>query len=291
MPCINSKNKSIQVSLNLIGVPLTAGVFAALVATIAFITATTPQWMVGVTKALETEEKASLQRLSVAQAAYSEEIMGQMITETNMMTEYALQIFMTDGYTSSNVNSVNSQTNLNPTYNFTKNIVQQNEASLPSGTWMWGYPFSNQNNILEVGTPNGRSAGDIVAESSQCTSTFKTNCWTEPLGGDNTVLRDGSKGNTKSSMVMWPPQLGLNVQNLPKKLMEEVRITGYLTNVMSEVYFSNPTAVSVYIGTERNGIMRQFPYAHQTVGLSKKRFTAASTPPFSTDGGEEYYWV
>ena len=57
----------------------------------------------------------------------------------------------------------------------------------------------------------------------------------------------------------------------------------------SQIWFANPTAVSVYIGTERSGVMRQFPYAHQGTGLAKTRYKASALPPFSTAGGEEYY--
>lgn len=283
--CRNNRNKSIKKSLECIGIPLTLGVVSALIATIAFITATTPQWMTGVTKALETEEKASLQRLSVAQAAYSDEIMGQMVTETNLMTEYALQLFMTKGYTSP---STNQPTNLNPAYNFSKTEVVQGDPGLPTGVYMWGYPFSSTANILEVGTVNGPSAGDKVRETSQCTSTYTTNCWTEPVGGD-VKLRDDTQGSLKSTMVKWPPQLGVNVSNLSPDLMEEIRITGYLEDIMSEIYMANPTAVGVYIGTERSGVFRQFPYAHQTTGLAKTRYAAKATPPFATEGGAIYH--
>ena len=52
----------------------------------------------------------------------------------------------------------------------------------------------------------------------------------------------------------------------------------------SQIWFANPTAVSVYIGTERSGVMRQFPYAHQGTGLAKTRYKASALPPFSTAG-------
>jgi hypothetical protein len=252
---MNNKNSSIRSSLNCVGVPLTLGVVAALVATIAFIGATTPQWMVGVTQALETEEKASLGRLSVAQAAYAGEIMGQMISETNMITQYALELFMTDGYTSAS-SSADVVTNLDPAFNMSIDGIAAN-AQLPSGTWMWGYPFGSSPGILEVGQkPPGRKPSDVVRENSACTTTFRTTCWTEPEGGAKEELRDGSLGSTKASQVTWADHSLTDVNNLPSDLVEEIRLTGYLEGVMSQVWSANPTAISVYIGTERSGIFR-----------------------------------
>ena len=228
----NTKNNSIRSSLNCVGIPLTLGVFAALVATIAFISATTPQWMTGVTSALETEEKASLGRLSIAQAAYGGEIMGQMIAETNMITEYALQLFMTDGYTSPSSNAVN---NIDPIYDMSKrSVANAADTTLPTGTWMWGYPFSAVEGILEVGTKgqNGQKPSTIISDNSACTTTFKTDCWTEPEGRSKTELRDGTFGSTKTTMVVWADHTQTNINTLPFDLMEEIRISAYLEKVM-----------------------------------------------------------
>jgi len=286
MTCGSGKNVSIQSSLFCVAIPLTVGVTAALIATIAFLAATTPQWMTGVTSALEIEEKLSLGRLSVAQAQYSEAIMGQMVSETDMMAEYALQIFMTDSYTGTSADAV---TKLAPTYNMTRTDILS-DPSLPAGAWMWGYPFSSTSGVLEVGAkPPGKSPGDIVRANSLCTTTFTTNCWTEPVGGVRDDLRDGTKGNLKTSVVFWPPQLGVKVNELSKDLLEEIRLTSFLEGVMSEVYFANPTAINVYLGTERSGIMRQYPYTKAyTISLYEGQ-KASATPPFSTDNGEAYY--
>ena len=75
---MSSPRSSIRSSLNRVGLPLGIGVGAALAATVALIGATTPHWMVDVSKSLEREETASLSRLSKAQAAFTDEIMGQV---------------------------------------------------------------------------------------------------------------------------------------------------------------------------------------------------------------------
>ena len=58
---------------------------------------------------------------------------------------------------------------------------------------------------------------------------------------------------------------------------------------MSEVYFANPTAINIYLGTERSGVMRQYPYTKAYTIQGYEGQKASATPPFSTDNGEAYY--
>lgn len=181
-------------------------------------------------------------------------------------------------------------------------------AYRPRGTYMWAYPYSTTEGVLEVGTEprsfeesnEAQGPGGIVAEDAVCRSAGeRTACWAEPADARNKYrqlepLRDGTTGSTKSSSVMWPPVVtgadaNVDTHNLPAALLQEIRITGLLEDIFAETYAANPTIVLLYVGTEKTGIMRQYPYAHQTTGLSKRRYAAAATAPYSTKGGREYY--
>ena len=290
---------------------------AALAATVALIGATTPNWMLDVSQSLEREETASLGRLSKAQAAFTDETMGQMITEVNAITLFATDVFVSaldPGYVPTAGDA------LDPLYPF---VASQNlsgdflshhpgntRRAMPTGTYMWAYPYSSTGSgVLEVGTEPpayeessaNRGPGAIISSNSVCRSeNEQTACWVEPKGARDSsnrleVLRDGTSGSTKCSNVMWPPvplgREGANVdtKNLSATLLQEIRLTALLEDIFAETYAANPTIVALYIGTEKTGIMRQYPYAHQTTGLSKRRYTASASPPYSTEGGEPYY--
>lgn len=294
--CCQGPEWRIRSSLRLTAVPLAVGVGAALAATVALIAGTTPQWMVGVSDALEDEETASLARLSKAQAAYSDEIMGQMVAEVDAIERFAADVWL--AATDATFNG----TALDPAYPFSAvagsaaasstTTATAAPTALPAGAYMWGWPFSATSNVLYVGTKpseGGRSPEEHVPENSVCTARYAVECWTEPAGGADELLRDGTRGSPKASSVEWPTDLGLNVSALPTDLVEDLRISSYLEDVFAEVYAANPTAVSIYVGTERTGVMRQYPYAHRGTGVAKTRYAAASTPPFSTSGGAPYW--
>jgi Mg-chelatase subunit ChlD len=309
---MSSPRSSIRSSLNRVGIPLGLGVAAALAATVALIGATTPNWMVDVSKSLEAEETASLSRLSKAQGAFTDEIMGQYITEVNAITRFAQDVFVSaldPTFTPQAGDALDPMFDFVATQNLSGSFLAgQDTAYRPRGTYIWAYPYSSNEGVLEVGSEPSRyeesnerlGPGGIVGESQVCRDDGeRSSCWVEPESSRNSfrqleMLRDGTRGSTKSSSVMWPPvktgpDANVDTNNLPAALLQEIRITGLLEDIFAETYASNPTIVLLYVGTEKTGIMRQYPYAHQTTGLSKRRYAAAATAPYSTTGGQEYY--
>ena len=136
-----SPRSSIRSSLNRVGIPLGLGVAAALAATVALIGSTTPNWMVDVSKSLESEETASLGRLSKAQAAFTDEIMGQYITEVNTITAFAADVFVAaldPGYTPVEGDTLDPMFDFIATQNLSGSFLDGGDGAYrPKGTYMW----------------------------------------------------------------------------------------------------------------------------------------------------------
>lgn len=250
------------------GMPLFLGIVLIVATNIVMVEQNAPTWMSPVTASLEKEEISSLERLSTSQAGFAEEVMAQMVEETELVTGIMSKIF-------------------NGKINRTVGIMpeQMHQYTLPMGA---------QANHLNY---DGYTVKSTSLNSVCGTCTTCTNCWSDPESPltsgrvkESASSSSSDKGSVslKTTGLYWPdPKKATgrtlnpddsyeykDVNNLAPGLQEEIDLTSYITDLFRETFESNPAIEFMYIGTKNYGVFRSYPYGHSVGRVTKERVSA-----------------
>lgn len=210
--------------------------------------------MDGVSTSLESEEQESLSRLSLAQAGFAEEVLGQITDEAAFVTAIAQDMWT--------------------------GVLNVSSAAVPLNRERVQLPFdATTPRVLNYDTPQYSHAS--------CSPTYTINCFLDPppLPGSHaslSTIRTGELGSPLSSAVYWPhprsagaalsPDLDYEyaaLDALPSELLHEIDQSAYLEEFLQQTYEANPAIELAYIGYRGKGTFRTYPYTRATSRTTK----------------------
>ena len=287
------QNNSLKTILRVAtGVPLLTGIIIIIAVSVSLIELNATKWMVPVVKSLEKEETESLQRLAIAQAGFAEEIMEQMLDEANMAQDFATKILNKDFVATNNVMPEGG-------YQFTLpvSLTEVNKLQYDM-TLIEQSPPPNSNVCSQIQNQNvlkncwfdpeiPLTAGRVVEGAGQVTSAEKLTIslkttgiyWPHPRAtGKMGPSQGGAAGNCEGGKgtpcVPDPAYEFRDVKNLDSALLEEIKLTSYVSELFQQIFLSNEAIEFMYIGTHGHGVFRTFPYGHSAGRVTKDRKSA-----------------
>ena len=223
---------------------------------------------------------------------FAEEIMGQMFDEANMAQDFATKILNKDFVATNNVMPEGGYQFTLPVSLTEVNKLQYDmkliEQSPPPNSNVCSQ-IQNQNELkncwFDPEIP--LTAGRVVEGAGQVTSAEKLTIslkttgiyWPHPRAtGKMGPSQGGAAGNCEGGKgtpcVPDPAYEFRDVKNLDSALLEEIKLTSYVSELFQQIFLSNEAIEFMYIGTHGHGVFRTFPYGHSAGRVTKDRKSA-----------------
>ena len=285
----NLQRMSLRTVLRLTtGVPLFLGIVILVAVSMHLMTSNATGWMAPVVTSLESEETSSLQRLAVAQAGFAEEVVAQMFDEINLAQDYATKILSNDFVKTSGAMPVDAYHYTLPLSVDSVGVLEYDKNKItnspPPSTRVCS-TISNQNNLKncwfdpEIPLTSGRvvegstssPSGEKLTVSLRTTGVY----WPHPKAtGKMGPYMPGCEGDKYSACTLDPSYEFQDINNLNTSIVEEIKMTSYLSDIFLQTFLSNEAIEFMYIGTHGHGIFRTFPYGHSAGRVTKDRRSA-----------------
>lgn len=288
MSCM--KTYSLKTILRLAtGIPLLSGIIIIVAVSISLIELNATKWMVPVIDSLEKEETSSLLRLATSQAGFAEEIMGQIFDEANLARDIATKMLNKDFVKTNNTmpgmayqytlplsldnigvleyDENRIQTNPPPLTNVCSKIT---DPSKLKNCWFDPEIPLTAGRVVE-GANGAASSGEKLTVSLKTTGIY----WPHPKAtGKLGPHMPGCEGDKNSPCTLDQSYEFQDINNLNHSIVEEIKLTSYLSDVFLQTFLSNEAIEFMYIGTHGHGVFRTFPYGHSVGRVTKDRRSA-----------------
>ena len=283
------KRMSLRTTLRVTtGVPLFVGIVTVVAVSLHLMTSNATGWMAPVVKSLESEETSSLQRLAVAQAGFAEEVVGQIFDEINLAQDFAAKILSNDFVKTNGTMPADAYQYTLPLSVDSVGILEYGKTKIqnspPPATSVCS-TITNPNNLKncwfdpEIPLTSGRviegstagASGEKLTVSLRTTGVY----WPHPKAtGTMGPHMPGCAGDKYSTCTLDPSYEFKDINNLNSSIVEEIKMTSYLSDIFLQTFLSNEAIEFMYIGTHGHGVFRTFPYGHSAGRVTKDRRSA-----------------